>query len=100
VITKRKTRKRKRIQHRGTLEYGATATQVAAAASVAAEQAKNARGGGDHAGAQPALKRCSNCSRTGHNARTCKKDTQISSETLVSTAYTGSLFNSNRIENS
>jgi hypothetical protein len=74
VITKRKTRKRKRIQHSRTLEYGATAMQVAAAASVVAEQFKKACAGGDHKRAQLALKRCSNCSRTRHNVRTCKKD--------------------------
>jgi hypothetical protein len=47
VITKRKTRKRKHIQHGGTMEYGDAAAQVAAAASVAAERSKKARGSGD-----------------------------------------------------
>ena len=35
VMTKRKARKRKQIQHGGTIEYGEALTQVAAAASVA-----------------------------------------------------------------
>jgi hypothetical protein len=35
VITKRKTRKRKRLQYGGTLEYGTAAAQVAAEASAA-----------------------------------------------------------------
>jgi hypothetical protein len=72
VMTKRKKRKRKRIQHGGTMEYGEAAAQVAAEASVAAERSKKARGG-DQERAQPALRRCGNCSGTGHNARTCKR---------------------------
>jgi hypothetical protein len=34
VITKQKARKRKRIQHRGTIEYGEASAQVATTASV------------------------------------------------------------------
>ena len=98
VITKRKSRKRKRIQQGGTIEYGEAAAQVAAEASVAAERSKKARGGGDQERAQPALRRCGNCGGTGHNARTCQKDTEISSELDASTAYAGSLFDSDEIE--
>jgi hypothetical protein len=47
VITKRKTRKRKHVQHGGTMEYGEAAAQVAAEASMAAGRSKKARGGGD-----------------------------------------------------
>jgi hypothetical protein len=94
VMTKRKARKRKRIQQGGTIEYGAAASQVAAEASVAARRSKKPRGGSDQERAQPALRRCGNCGRTGHNARTCKKDTEISSESDASTTYAGSLFDS------
>ena len=100
VVTKRKTRKRKRIQQGGTMEYGTAAAQVAAEASAAPQRSKKARGGGDQEPAQPALRRCSNCSRTGHTARTCRKDTEISSESDVSTTYVGSLYNSDEIEES
>jgi hypothetical protein len=100
VITKRKTRKRKQFQQGGTIKYGEVAAQVAAEASVAARQSKKARGGGDQERAQPALRRCGNCGRTRHNARTCKKDTEISSESNVSTMYVGSLFSSDEIEES
>jgi hypothetical protein len=68
VMTKRKARKRKRIQHGGTMEYGAASAQVAAKASVAPQQSKKARGGDSHEQAQPALRRCRNCRETGHNA--------------------------------
>jgi hypothetical protein len=98
VITKRKTRKRKRIQQGVTIEYGEAAAQVAAEASVAAERSKKARGGGDQERAQPALRRCSNCRGIGHNARTCKKDTETSSESDLSTTYVGSLFNSDKLK--
>jgi hypothetical protein len=47
VMTKRKTRKRKRIQQGSTIDYSKAAAQVAAEASVAAEQSKKARGGSD-----------------------------------------------------
>lgn len=47
VMTKRKMRKRKRIQQGGTMEYGEAAAQVAAEASVAADQSKKTRGSGD-----------------------------------------------------
>jgi hypothetical protein len=98
VIIKRKTRKRKQIQQGGTMEYGEAAAQAAAEASVAATRSKKARSGGDQKRAQPALRRCGNCSGTGHNARTCKKDTEASSELDASTTYIGSLFNSDEIE--
>jgi hypothetical protein len=94
VITKRKTRKRKQIQHGGTLEYGEASAQVAATASVAPQRLKKARGGGSYKTAHPAQRRCGNCGETGHNARTCKKDIGGSSESDSSIAYVGSLFNS------
>ena len=87
VMTKRKSRKRKQIQHSGTMEYGEAAAQIAAEASVAAERSKKARGGGDQERAQPALRRCGICGGTGHNARTCKKDIEVSSKSEASTQY-------------
>jgi hypothetical protein len=97
-MTKRKSRKRKRIQQGGTMEYGTAAAQVATEASAAPQRSKKARGGGDQELAQPALRRCGNCSGTGHNARTCKKDREASSESDASTTYIGSLFGSDEIE--
>jgi hypothetical protein len=98
VMTKRKSRKRKRIQQGGTIEYGTAAAQVAAEASTAPQRSKKARGGGNQELAQPAVRRCGSCGGTGHNARTCRKDTEISSESDVSTTYVGSLFDSDEIE--
>ncbi|KAF1930301.1 uncharacterized protein M421DRAFT_45525, partial [Didymella exigua CBS 183.55] len=62
VITKRKSRKRKQIQHGGTLEYGPAASRVAAEAS------------------QSTVRRCGNCSKTGHNARMCQEGAETSSK--------------------
>ena len=42
VMTKRKTRKRKRIQQGGIIEYGEVVVQVAAKASVALQLSKKA----------------------------------------------------------
>ena len=97
-MTKRKSRKRKRIQQGGTIEYRTAAAQVAAEASAAPQRSKKARGSGDQELAQPALRRCRNCGGTGHNARTCRKDIEVSSESDASTTYIGSLFNSDRIK--
>jgi hypothetical protein len=67
VITKRKTRKRKHVQHIGIMEYDEAAAQVAAEASMAAGRSKKASGGGEQERAQPALRRCRNCGETGHD---------------------------------
>jgi hypothetical protein len=71
---------------------------VASEASIAARRSKKARGGGGQERAQPALRRCGNCGGTGHNARTCKKDTEISSKLDASTTYIGSLFDNDGIK--
>jgi hypothetical protein len=97
-MTKRKSRKRKRIQQGGTMEYGTAAARVAAEASAALQRSKRARGSGGQEPAQPALRRCGNCGRTGHNARTCKEDIEASSESDASTTYIGSLFDSDEIK--
>ena len=80
------------------MEYGTAAAQVAAEASAAPQRSKKARGGGDQELAQLAIRRCGNCGGAGHNARTCRKDTEISTESDASTTYVGSLFDSDEIE--
>jgi hypothetical protein len=94
TITKRKTRKRKHIQHGGVMEYGEAALYVAAEASAARQPSKKARGGSSTEPAQPGQRHCGNCGRTGHNARTCQKDTEASSESDTSVSYAGSLVGS------
>ena len=47
VITKHKSRKRKRIQQGGTMEYRTVAAQVAAEASAALQPLKKAYSGGN-----------------------------------------------------
>ena len=94
VMTRRKSRKRKQIQHGGTLEYGPAASRVAAEASVAAQPSKKTRSARSQEGTQSTQRRCGNCGGTGHNARTCQKDTEASSESDMSTQYAGSLFDS------
>jgi len=98
VITKRKSRKRKRIQHSGTLEYSEGAAQIATEASIATERAKKACSSSNQERTQSALRHYRNCRGTGHNARIYKKDIEISSESDRSTSDAGSIFNSNKIE--
>jgi hypothetical protein len=71
---------------------------VAAEASIAARRSKKARGSSDQERAQLTIRRCGNCGGTGHNTRTCKNNTKISSESDTSTTYIGSLFDSDEIE--
>jgi hypothetical protein len=87
VTHKRKTRKRKRPQHGGTLEYGEAADQVAASTALVANPPKKTRSNGAPEGALPTQRRCSKCGETGHNARTCQKDVDASSESEASTQY-------------
>lgn len=99
VITKRKSRKRKRIQHGGVMEYGTGSVQIAAEASIAPPKPKKARGIDNGETAQLASRRCRNCREAGHNARTCKLDEEGSSESETSTIYIGSLFDSDETDN-
>jgi hypothetical protein len=87
VMTKQKARKRKWLQHGGTLEYGEAADQMAASAALVVSPLKRTRSSGPAEGAQPAQRRCGNCGQTGHNARTCQKDTAESSESEASMQY-------------
>jgi hypothetical protein len=99
VITKRRARKRKRIQHGGVMEYGAGSVQVAAEASVAPPRSKKARGIDNRETAQLTSRRCGVCGEAGHNARTCQFDKEGSSESETSTIYIGSLFDSDETDN-
>jgi hypothetical protein len=65
---------------------------------MAAGRSKKARSSSNQERAQPTIRRCRNCGGTRYNARTCKKDTEISSELDASTIYIDSLFNSDEIK--
>jgi hypothetical protein len=80
------------------MEYGKAVTQVAADASMAAGRSKKARGGSDQERALPTVRRCGNCGGTGHNARTCKKDTEDNSESELSSICTELWDDSDEIE--
>lgn len=98
ILTKRKTRKRKRIQHGGTMEYGTASAQVAAEGSSSSKRAKKQRPLGSDEPAHLALRHCSKCGGTGHNSRTCQVDEESSSQSDHSTVYVGSLFDSDENE--
>jgi hypothetical protein len=75
AATKRRQRKKKRIQKRGTLTKGEgedILAQKEADQQIECEQ----RQGGEQSGlSRQALARCKRCREPGHNSRTCKKDT-------------------------
>ena len=76
AVTKRRGRKRKRIQTGGTLDFGAGASQVAESSSAGRTTSKKARSEGGEERALPGQRRCRTCGKTGHNSHTCQKDTE------------------------
>ena len=91
AVTKRRGRKRKRIQKGGTLDFGAGASQAAESASTRRIISKKARGGGSQEKAQPGQRHCGICGRVGHNARTCQKDVEEDSMLDASESYEASI---------
>ena len=75
AATKRRQRKKKRIQKRGVLTKGA-GEDLLAQREANQQIAHEERQRGERSGvSRQALARCSRCRETGHNSRTCKKDT-------------------------
>ena len=71
----RKQRKKKRLQKRGTLTKG-EGEDILAQRKVEQQISREERQGGARSGlSRQALARCTRCRETGHNLRTCKKDT-------------------------
>jgi hypothetical protein len=71
----RKQRKKKRIQKQGTLTKG-EGEDILAQREVEQQISREERQGGARSGlSRQALARCTRCRETGHNSRTCKKDT-------------------------
>jgi len=75
AATKRRQRKKKRIQKQGTLTKG-EGEDILAQKEAAQQVERERRQEGEQSGlSRQALARCSRCSQPGHNSRTCKKDT-------------------------
>jgi hypothetical protein len=80
ALSKRRSHKRKRVQQEGTLtisegvrlttlkEFGSRSDGKKAKKRVRADKG------------EPTQRRCGRCGEAGHNARTCKKDTEVVSE--------------------
>jgi hypothetical protein len=74
AATKRKQRKKKRIQKRGTLTRG-EGEDILAQREAEQQIEREQRQGGERSGlSRQALARCTRCREAGHNSRTCKKD--------------------------
>ena len=90
-VTKRRGRKRKRIQTGGTLDFGAGASQAAKNTAASRTVSKKASGEGRQEKAQPGQRRCGTCGETGHNARTCQKEVEEDSLSDTSESYEASI---------
>jgi len=75
AVSARRQRKKKRIQHQGVLTKGA-GEDIIAQREADQQTARIERQRGELSGlSRQALARCKKCRETGHNSRTCKKDT-------------------------
>jgi hypothetical protein len=75
AASKRRERKKKRIQKRGVLTKGA-GEDILAQREADQQLAREERQGGERSGlSRQALARCKRCRETGHNSRTCTKET-------------------------
>jgi hypothetical protein len=75
AASKRRQRKKKRIQKQGTLTKG-EGEDILAQKEADQQIEREKRQGGERLGLRrQALARCKRCRETGHNSRTCKKDT-------------------------
>ena len=75
AASKRRERKKKRIQKQGVLTKGA-GEDILAQREADQQLAREERQGGERSGhSRQALARCKRCRETGHNSRTCKKET-------------------------
>jgi len=75
AASKRRQRKKKRIQQRGVLTKGDGEDILAQKEAEQQIEREQRQGGGRSGLSRQALARCKRCRETGHNSRTCKKDT-------------------------
>ena len=74
AATKRRQRKKKRIQRQGTLTKG-EGEDLLAQKEATQQAEREQRQDGERSGlSRQALARCTRCREAGHNSRTCKKD--------------------------
>jgi hypothetical protein len=80
AASRRKARKRKRIQAEGTLtaEEGLRLTTLKEFA--ARSDRKKAKKSARAEGSEPTQRRCRRCGEAGHNARTCRQEAAVDSE--------------------
>jgi hypothetical protein len=93
--TKRKSRKRKRIQQGGTLTYEAGLQLVPIENDTVVHSTKRSSGKSRGEGVQPTRRRCGTCGGTGHNARTCQI---VEDSTIESSSSDGSTINGSTAE--
>jgi hypothetical protein len=80
ILSRRRRAKRTRLQKGGVMTVGEARDlidQMDVDMQVVAESSRN---GGQGRSARPGVRRCSVCGKTGHNARTCQEDIEVSGE--------------------
>jgi len=80
AATRRKLHKRKRIQVEGTLSVKEGLRLTTLKEFRARSDGKKAKKRVRAEGGEPTQRRCGRCNQAGHNARTCKQDTEVVSE--------------------
>jgi hypothetical protein len=75
AASKRRQRKKKRLQNRGVLTKGAVEDMLAQQEAAQEKDRERCQKAEQSGLSRQALARCSRCRETGHNSRTCKKDT-------------------------
>lgn len=84
AATKRRGRKRKYIQTEGTLSIDEGMQLVAHTRVDGGEQSEIGDGGGSSESRPKKQRRCGNCGKPGHNARTCQEDEETPTESVLS----------------
>ena len=75
LATKRRARKKKRIQREGTLTVAEGAEIVTQKAAEQHLQQERCQEAGQSSVGRRAAPRCGRCKESGHNSRTCQKET-------------------------
>ncbi|KAF2185334.1 DDE-domain-containing protein [Zopfia rhizophila CBS 207.26] len=92
AVSRRKQRKRKRIQKERVLSFGAGQDKSTKDSTTTSSSSKKGRGKVRVDGAKLTQRRCGNCGGTRHNARTCEinKDSTIESSSNENSTITNS----------
>ena len=78
ILSRRRRAKRIRLQKGGMMTVGEARDLIDQMDVDMQVVAESSRSGGQGRSARPGVRRCSVCGKTGHNARTCQEDIEVS----------------------